>query len=99
MYNVLLVLNFSNSFEGSFIRSVKALSDEIEKDSGKVVYLLPEESKGTDWVGDLDGASSPVFYFKNSLAGLNKKKSKKSSKNITSTLFIRILPTTVSICP
>ena len=39
MYNVLLVLNFSNSFEGSFIRSVKALSEEIEKDSGKVVYL------------------------------------------------------------
>lgn len=70
MYNVLLVLNFSNSFEGSFIRSVKALSEEIEKDSGKVVYLLPEESKGADWVGDLDGASSPVFYFKNSLTGL-----------------------------
>ena len=82
MYNVLLVLNFSNSFEGSFIRSVKALSEEIEKDSGKVVYLLPEESKGTDWVGDLDGASSPVFYFKNSLAGLyqNTKKIKKIIK-------------------
>ena len=72
MYNILFVLNFSNSFEGSFIRSVKALSDEIENDSGKVVYLLPEETKGSDWISGLGSKSSPVFYFKNSLTGLYK---------------------------
>ena len=70
MYNVLFVLNFSNSFEGSFIRSVKALSDEIENDSGNVVYLLPDESKDAEWISDLNSKKSPVYYFKNSLTGL-----------------------------
>ncbi len=72
MKNVLFILNFNNSFEGSFIRSILALSEQIENDNGKVVFLIPETSKHTDWAAHLSQSGAVVSHFSESKTGLIK---------------------------
>lgn len=63
MKNVLFVLNFNNSFEGSFMRSILALSEQIEINGGKVVYLIPQNSQQTNWANHLVESGACVHYF------------------------------------
>ncbi len=70
MDNILFVLNFNNSFEGSFMRSILTLSEQVKNDGGNVVYLFPEESRSNSWVQNLTDANVPVFFFKEGKAGI-----------------------------
>lgn len=72
MSNVLFVLNFTNSFEGSFMRSIKALSEEIQRDDGKAVMLLPEQAKNNQWVQELIAQGENVFFFSDSVLSIFK---------------------------
>ncbi len=79
MDNILMILNFKNSFEGSFMRSISALSEQLIADGAKIVYLIPEKSKNSEWAKSLTGDGSSVYHFKKGLlntlptAGLIKK--------------------------
>lgn len=68
MKNVLFVLNFNNSFEGSFMRSILALSEQIENDNGKSVFLIPKDSANTDWANRLAETGAKVYEFTESFA-------------------------------
>ncbi len=64
MKNILMILNFKNSFEGSFIRCITALSEQLIAEGSKVVYLIPEKAKSSDWANHLTADGSSVYYFK-----------------------------------
>ncbi|MBQ8227668.1 MAG: glycosyltransferase family 4 protein [Clostridia bacterium] len=72
MKNVLFVLNFNNSFEGSFMRSILALSEQIQNENGKVVFLIPENSMQNDWATHLKETGSEVYGFVDGVAGIIK---------------------------
>ena len=72
MDNILFVLNFNNSFEGNFMRSILALSEQIENDGGKVVYLIPENSRTTDWAVNLTNCGAKVYDFVDGIPGIIK---------------------------
>ena len=72
MDNILFVLNFNNSFEGNFMRSILALSEQIENDGGKVVYLIPENSRTTDWAVNLSNRGAKVYDFIDGIPGIIK---------------------------
>lgn len=68
--NVLFVLNFTSSFEGSFIRSVNALGEELTREGYPPVYLLPEECESSEWAKKLISSGVRVYYFKSSAAAI-----------------------------
>ena len=72
MKNVLFVLNFNNSFEGNFMRSILALSEQVENDGGEVVFLVPHNSRQTDWAVNLTNRGSKVYDFVNGIWGFAK---------------------------
>ncbi len=67
MKNILMILNFKNSFEGSFMRSISALSEQLIADGAKIVYLIPEKSKNSAWAKGLTSDGSSVYHFKKGL--------------------------------
>ncbi|MBQ8783953.1 MAG: glycosyltransferase family 4 protein [Clostridia bacterium] len=89
MKNVLFVLNFSNSFEGSFMRSILALSEQIENDNGKVVFLIPHSSKQTDWATHLAESGAVVYDFVDGAKGIIK--NTKTVKEIIAKYDIKII--------
>ena len=72
MKNVLFVLNFNNSFEGNFMRSILALSEQVENDGGKAVFLIPQNSRQTDWAANLTSRGSEVYDFVDGLPAIFK---------------------------
>ncbi len=72
MKNVLFILNFNNSFEGSFMRSIIALSEQIKNDDGSVAYLIPEDSIHSDWAKNLKDTGENVYLFKESFTSIFK---------------------------
>lgn len=68
--NILFVLNFSSSFEGSFIRSINALGEELMRDGHTPVYLIPEECRENEWAKKLVSDGLAVYYFKASVAAI-----------------------------
>ena len=72
MKNVLFVLNFNNSFEGNFMRSIIALSEQIENDGGSVVFLIPHNSRCTDWAINLTNRGAIVYDFVDGISGIIK---------------------------
>lgn len=68
MPNVLFALNFKSSFEGSFMRCIKALAEELERNGGKAVYLFPEEDRNHRWTEELMSSGEPVYFFSGGLA-------------------------------
>lgn len=63
MKNVLFIINFSSPFEGSFMRSINTLAEELKNDNCKSVFLLPYKSRETDWAAKLAEGGSEVYYF------------------------------------
>ena len=72
MQNVLFILNFTSSYEGSFIRSIEVLAQELVNNGCKSVFLLPFKSKETDWAVNLVKSGADVYFFKPSLFHLFK---------------------------
>lgn len=72
MKNVLFILNFESSFEGSFIRSINALSDELQHSGSKAVYLLAEGCKNSAWAKKLVSDGNPVYFFRLSVGAIFK---------------------------
>lgn len=72
MKNVLFILNYTKPFEGSFIRSINALANELKMDGCQAVFLLPEESEKTEWAKQIALNSMPVYYFKPSVFSILK---------------------------
>lgn len=72
MKNVLFVLNFNNSFEGNFMRSILALREQVENDGGKAVFLIPQNSRQTDWAANLTSRGSEVYDFVDGLPAIFK---------------------------
>ncbi len=72
MQNVLFVINYKGANEGSFMRAIAALGEEIERTGGKSVYLLPNKCKKYDWVKKLIADGNSVYYFSNSFSGFFK---------------------------
>lgn len=72
MENVLFILNYSNSFEGSFIRSITALAEELANNEQKSVFLLPYRSKETEWAVRLAESGADVYFFSPSFFSITK---------------------------
>lgn len=72
MKNVLFVMNFKNTYEGSFIRSVIALGEELQRNGGKAVYLIPEACRNYEWTPKLSANGMKVYYFNPSLKSVIK---------------------------
>lgn len=89
MKNILFVLNFNNSFEGSFMRSILALSEQIKNDGGKAVFLIPQNSKQADWVKNLKETGEEVHFFSEGLLSIPK--NTKTIKNIIKNSNIEII--------
>ncbi len=51
------------------MRSILTLSEQIKNDGGKVVYLLPDDSKSNSWTQALKDIGDAVFFCKNSISG------------------------------
>lgn len=63
MKNILFVLNFKSTFEGSFIRSINALGEELQRNGIKAIYLLPKKCSEFDWAKKLPENGMTVYYF------------------------------------
>ena len=72
MRNVLFIMKFSSPFEGSFIRSMSTLAEELMNNDCKGVFLLPDESRKTDWAEKLAKSGSEVYYFNPSFFSIAK---------------------------
>ena len=72
MKNVLFIINFSSPFEGSFMRSINTLAEELKNDNCKSVFLLPYKSRETDWAAKLAENGSEVYYFNPSFFSIAK---------------------------
>lgn len=70
MPNILFVLNFASSFEGSFIRSIKALGDEVERNGGKAVYMFEQGVKNTPWMQKFIEDGTSVYFFKDKVSSI-----------------------------
>ncbi len=56
-------MNFNSTYEGSFIRSMLALGEELQRNGGKTVFLMPEACRAFDWTHKLSAAGMRVCYF------------------------------------
>lgn len=72
MKNVLFILNFNNTYEGSFIRSMIALGEEIQRNGSKAIYLLPDKCRDFEWVRKLSTNGMRVYFFDPSLKSVIK---------------------------
>ena len=72
MQNVLFILNFSSPFEGSFLRSIIVLAEELKNNDCKSVFLLPFKSRETDWCAKLLKSGADVYFFKPSFFSIAK---------------------------
>ncbi|MBQ7596144.1 MAG: glycosyltransferase family 4 protein [Clostridia bacterium] len=72
MRNVLFVVNYKGASEGSFMRALTALGEEIEREGNKAVYLLPNKCKKYDWAKKLVAGGDSVYYFSDSFSGFLK---------------------------
>ena len=72
MRNVLFVVNYKGASEGSFMRALTALGEEIEREGNKEVYLLPNKCKKYDWAKKLVAGGDSVYYFSDSISGFLK---------------------------
>ena len=72
MKNVLFVMNFKSTYEGSFIRSMIALGEELQRDGSKAVYFIPEACRDFDWVRKLSTGGMRVYFFNPSLKAVIK---------------------------
>ncbi|MCQ2479324.1 MAG: glycosyltransferase family 4 protein [Clostridia bacterium] len=72
MKNVLFILNYTKPYEGSFIRSINALANELKAEGSRPVYLLPKESENTEWAKRIAMNGMPVYYFKPSVFSIFK---------------------------
>lgn len=74
MKNILFVLNFKNTYEGSFIRSINALGEELQRSGIKAIYLLPKACSEFDWAKKLSENGMTVYYFKPGITTILKNK-------------------------
>lgn len=58
---VLQVCAFAAPYEGNFIKSLKALSVELEEKGYKQIYAFPESAKELEWCKELEQAAK-VYY-------------------------------------
>lgn len=72
MRNVLFVLNFKSTYEGSFIRSINALGEELQRNGIKAIYLLPTACREYEWTKKLSGLGMKVYYFTPGIASILK---------------------------
>lgn len=70
MENILFILNFNNSFEGSFMRSIIALSEQLKNNSCQVVCMIPESAASGDWTGSLTDSGAEIRTFKDGLLNI-----------------------------
>ncbi len=72
MENVLFVLNFNNSFEGSFIRAITALSEQLKNDGCDVICMIPKSTASSDWTRSLSDSGVKIFTFEEGIFGIAK---------------------------
>ncbi len=71
------------------MRSILALSEQIENDDGKVVFLIPENSRQTNWAENLSQSGAKVYHFAEGLGKIFQ--NTKLIKNIISLHNIEII--------
>lgn len=82
MENILFILNFNNSFEGSFMRSIIALSEQLKNNDCQVVCMIPESASSGDWTASLTDAGAEIRTFREGILSIpgNAAKIKKAIK-------------------
>ncbi len=72
MRSVMFAVNYKGANEGSFIRALTALGEELERSGGKAVYLLPSKCKKHAWAKKIISAGNNVYFFSDSFSGFFK---------------------------
>jgi glycosyltransferase involved in cell wall biosynthesis len=62
MLNVLHIMDYAAPYKGNFIRSIKYLEQQLEKEGGRVIYLFPDKARNLEWITDLIQEKKKVYF-------------------------------------